>query len=303
MAGNSFPPRTLPELKAVSAAGLARALGAGRAHAAAVLVPALSALWRPREARAAKPDGAPLTALGFATLGGADAAETVATVSRIEAARYVARDITGTDPEQMTPGRAAAYCEELFEGSPVAVSVLEDPKEIRRAYPLIGAVSRASCAGVRVRIGNTDAEGRLVLADLLAALREEAEGAPDPALFSVATLTGHVYRAFGPYTSLLANGAARRARLAERIQAAGEEWGEPCERPAIRREDYAFIEPRSDAEDVVSCNSEPSTMTARGHQFPFAFLDLASGIRGTKLPFVHLDIGGSAVANGDWQFG
>ena len=40
MAGNSFPPRTLPELKAVSAAGLARALGAGSAHDAVVLVTA-----------------------------------------------------------------------------------------------------------------------------------------------------------------------------------------------------------------------------------------------------------------------
>src|SRR5438094_85719 len=119
MAGNSFPPRTLPELKAVSAAGLARALGAGSAHDAVVLV----------------------TAGPFQ---GSTKKELAALRARVEAARYVARDITGTDPEQMTPGRAAAYCEELFEGSPVAVSVLEDPKEIRRAYPLIGAVSRAS---------------------------------------------------------------------------------------------------------------------------------------------------------------
>jgi len=160
-----------------------------------------------------------------------------------------------------------------------------------------------SRAGVRVRIGNTDAEGRLVLADLLAALREEASSAADPALFSIATLTGHAYRAVGPYTLLMGNGPARRARLTELIQAAGEEWGDPCERSTIRREDYSFIDPRSDAEDVVSCNSEPSAMTARGHQFPFAFLDIASGIRETRLPFVHIDIGGSAVTGGDWQFG
>src|SRR4029077_21045425 len=48
-----------------------------------------------------------------------------------------------------------------------------------------------SRAGVRVRIGNTDAEGRLVLADLLARAKDLAGGEPDPLLFSVATLTGH----------------------------------------------------------------------------------------------------------------
>src|SRR4029078_4552384 len=48
-----------------------------------------------------------------------------------------------------------------------------------------------SRAGVRVRIGNTDAEGRLVLADLLAAAASLASGAPDPILFSLAPLTGH----------------------------------------------------------------------------------------------------------------
>jgi leucyl aminopeptidase len=43
--------------------------------------------------------------------------------------------------------------------------------------------------------------------------------------------------------------------------------------------------------------------TPRGHQFPFAFLDIAAGLRGGKIPFVHLDIGGTAVEQADWQFG
>ena len=60
---------------------------------------------------------------------------------------------------------------------------------------------------------------------------------------------------------------------------------------------------RSSAEDVVSSNRLASVNTPRGHQFPFAFLDIASGLRRSSLPFVHLDIGGAAVDPPDWQFG
>jgi leucyl aminopeptidase len=158
-----------------------------------------------------------------------------------------------------------------------------------------------SRAGVRVRIGNTDAEGRLVLADLLAEARELASGEPAPLLVSLATLTGHVYRAYGPYTGAIGN--ARAGGDLEVIDALAEQWGEPMERSRPRREDYAFIAARSSAEDVVSCNRAASVNTARGHQFPFAFLDVTAAIRGTDLPFIHLDIGGSAVEPADWQFG
>ncbi|EYF04826.1 aminopeptidase [Chondromyces apiculatus] len=159
-----------------------------------------------------------------------------------------------------------------------------------------------SRAGVRVRIGNTDAEGRLVLADLLAVARELATaGAVDPVVFSVATLTGHVYRAHGPYVGALSNGAGRKeiARLAE----VGEQWAEPFEHVRPRREDYALIAPRTPAEDVVSANRLASVNTPRGHQFPFAFMDVASGMKGSALPFTHLDIGGVVCEGADWQFG
>lgn len=161
-------------------------------------------------------------------------------------------------------------------------------------------------SGVRVRIGNTDAEGRLVLADLLAALREEAEGAVSPALFSIATLTGHAALAHGPYTALVPNGFAKD--IVDALVDAGDAWGDPCERSTLRPEDYAFIVGRSPAEDVLSCNSAPSARTPRGHQFPAAFLDVVSGLRavnagGKKIPYVHLDIAGSALRDGGWQTG
>jgi len=158
-------------------------------------------------------------------------------------------------------------------------------------------------SGVRVRIGNTDAEGRLVLADLLAAAKSMADASTPTVLVSIATLTGHVYRAFGPYAGVIGNGPAKRAGVLDRIDELGELWAEPAEKSRPRREDYAFVAARSAAEDVVSSNRLASVNTPRGHQFPFAFIDIASGLRGGALPYVHMDIGGVAVDPPDWQFG
>jgi leucyl aminopeptidase len=165
-----------------------------------------------------------------------------------------------------------------------------------------------SHAGVRVRIGNTDAEGRLVLADLMSHLRLQAKDAVDPTLFSIATLTGHAARAVGPYTALVENGAARKAGVSAQIAQAGEVWGDPSELSSSRREDFAFIKARSCADDVLSCNNAPSSVTARGHQFPMAFLVVAAGLEQNSalsdgLPYVHIDIAGSGVDGGDWQHG
>lgn len=170
-----------------------------------------------------------------------------------------------------------------------------------------------SHAGIRVRIGNTDAEGRLVLADLLSHLRVDALSnktkAILPQLFTVATLTGHAGRAVGPYSICLDNGEAERQGVSAELFDAGERSGDCFERSRLRREDYAFVRPRSLADDVLSCNNEPSSGTARGHQFPMAFLIKAAGLeshgRQSAMPlaYTHLDIGGSGVEGGDWQHG
>jgi len=164
-------------------------------------------------------------------------------------------------------------------------------------------------SGCRVRIGNTDAEGRLVLADLLSHLREVAVDEVQPHMFTVATLTGHAYRAVGPYTLALDNGPARQDRIAERLSTVGDLWAEGCEVSRLRPEDYDFVKARTPADDVLSSNNLPSSGTGRGHQFPMAFLVLASGLvaHGTDaqvpLRFTHIDIGGSGCAQGDWQHG
>lgn len=101
-----------------------------------------------------------------------------------------------------------------------------------------------SRAGVRCLIGNTDAEGRMVMGDILCKLKEEALVKAKTAssipnrLFTVATLTGHSIRACGHYSVLLENGPAKMDGVAKRIYDAGELFGEPCEITSLRKDDF-----------------------------------------------------------------
>ena len=171
-------------------------------------------------------------------------------------------------------------------------------------------------AGMRVRIGNTDAEGRLVLADLLSHLREEITDRARSHLVSVATLTGHAYRAVGPYSIAIDNDVARRDSGSGfngiALQKCAEDYGEGVALSRLRYQDFEMVRARTLCEDVLSSNRLPSTATPRGHQFPAAFLLKAAGLSndGVKRDqpdqcyrFTHLDIGGSGVEGGDWQHG
>ncbi|KAI0978512.1 hypothetical protein GJ496_008331 [Pomphorhynchus laevis] len=53
-------------------------------------------------------------------------------------------------------------------------------------------------SGVKVCIGNTDAEGRMAMADVLCYAKEKAISSVNPSLFTIATLTGHVGNVYGP---------------------------------------------------------------------------------------------------------
>lgn len=166
-----------------------------------------------------------------------------------------------------------------------------------------------SHAGVRVRIANTDAEGRLAMTDALSHCREHAKDAVSPELMTVATLTGHAALSVGPYTSLVENGTARAQGTAQGLADAGEIWGDCMEINRPRREDWHTNRARSQADDVLSANNGPSVAVARGHQFPMAYLSTASGLdeHGHRsehpLAFMHIDIAGSSVEGGDWQHG
>ncbi|KAF9898597.1 hypothetical protein BX616_003833 [Lobosporangium transversale] len=165
-----------------------------------------------------------------------------------------------------------------------------------------------SRAGLRVLVGNTDAEGRMVMTDPLCECKElvlanRKDGINIPSrLFTVATLTGHAIRAYGPYGICLDNGPARKANISPRIQAGGHILGDPFEISTLRREDYAYVMPGSSAEDVVQANDKSSSDTPRGHQYPMAFMSVASGLcefgldkeKRDQIAYTHVDIAASA---------
>jgi len=77
-----------------------------------------------------------------------------------------------------------------------------------------------SMSGKTIEVGNTDAEGRLVLADVLHFARTEYQPA---ALVDVATLTGACAVALGPWAAAV---LANQERIADAIRRAGDASGE-----------------------------------------------------------------------------
>merc|ERR1739844_480702 len=155
--------------------------------------------------------------------------------------------------------------------------------------------------GVRLRVGNTDAEGRMAMVDVLGHAREKALKEKNPHLMTIATLTGHAAVAMGPYTAVMDNGTARKEQFAQKLFATGEKYGDPFEISNIRREDYKMIfDDSKESVDVIQCNNAPSTRTPRGHQFPAAFMHHVSGLDKNMatsehpLKYSHLDIAGSS---------
>ncbi|KAI8130487.1 hypothetical protein FF38_12554 [Lucilia cuprina] len=160
-----------------------------------------------------------------------------------------------------------------------------------------------SRAGVRVRVGNTDAEGRMCMADALCRMKEIAvsEQLPDPHLFTVATLTGHACLAAGEgYSIIIDNSVARAADHARKLQEIGTSFGEPFEVSVLRQDDFDFNSAKVIGEDIVQCNNAASSRTPRGHQVPAAFLIQTTGLENhglnseKPLKYTHLDIAASA---------
>ncbi|XP_039267964.1 putative aminopeptidase W07G4.4 [Styela clava] len=156
-------------------------------------------------------------------------------------------------------------------------------------------------AGVRVRVGNTDAEGRMAMLECLCEAKEIALNEVNPHLYTIATLTGHSIIAMGPnYFCAMDNGPAKITKNVQKLQESGEAFGDPCEISTIRRDDYEFHTGKSEYEDVLQCNNLPSTRTPRGHQSPSAFMIMASGLdkhgvdSEKPLKYTHLDVAGSS---------
>ncbi|XP_058813167.1 putative aminopeptidase W07G4.4 [Topomyia yanbarensis] len=159
-----------------------------------------------------------------------------------------------------------------------------------------------SRAGARVRVINTDAEGRMAMADALCQMKERviAENMPDVHMFTIATLTGHAVLAVGNHSIVMDNGPARAAGHGLRLQEQGEKIGDPFEISILRKEDFDSHAGECYGEDVVQAQKMPSSKSVRGHQRPVAFIMLASGLEkhGLKsnrpIKYSHLDIAGSS---------
>lgn len=212
--------------------------------------------------------------------------------------------MAGMHRDKCGAATVAGFFKTLSELKPKGIKVFGSMSMVRNSVGSECYVADeiiTSRAGVRVRVGNTDAEGRMVMADVLCRMKEKALTAVNPQLFTIATLTGHAIRAYGPhYSIIMDNGPARRINTSSDIQAAGNVLADPFEISTIRRDDYEFHKGKSEYEDVLQCNNQPSSATARGHQSPAAFLIMASGLdqhgndSKNPLPYSHLDIAGSS---------
>jgi leucyl aminopeptidase len=156
-------------------------------------------------------------------------------------------------------------------------------------------------SGARVRVINTDAEGRMIMGDILCRFKEEALNAVNPHLFTVATLTGHACLTVGlGYSIVIDNGPAYKTDHCRKLQKASEEIGDPFEISTLRKVDISSHRGVMEGDDVIQGASKPSTQSMRGHQGPMGFLLLASGLdkhgSGNDQPikYSHLDIAGSA---------
>lgn len=134
--------------------------------------------------------------------------------------------------------------------------------------------------GKSVEVVNTDAEGRLILADALAYGVEKFKPA---AVIDIATLTGAVIIGLGHHrTGLLANDD----KLCDKVLAAGESSGEPLWRLPLAPEYRKQL--KSNVADLKNVDKRDG-----GTILGAAFLQEFVG----KTPWAHLDIAGTA-----WNF-
>jgi leucyl aminopeptidase len=173
-------------------------------------------------------------------------------------------------------------------GAVTAAAELALPTAVTAVLPLVENMPGAAAMrpgdvvtarnGVTVEVTNTDAEGRLILADGLALA---AEAGPD-AILDLATLTGSVVYGLGlGCTGVFGNTPALTAEVLAAAARAGEL---ACELPLI--EDYRrFLD--SEVADLVNATNEPGDSV----QAALFLREFVAGV-----PWVHLDIAGPATA-------
>jgi leucyl aminopeptidase len=135
--------------------------------------------------------------------------------------------MAGMSRDKCGAGAAVGFMVTLAELQPKGLRVVAWVGFVRNS---IGADSYVadeivtSAAGKRVLVVNTDAEGRMLLMDLLAQAKDEIAAVP-PAerppttVHTIATLTGHALLTVGcGYTIAVDNGPARAAGVAAALK-------------------------------------------------------------------------------------
>ena len=140
--------------------------------------------------------------------------------------------------------------------------------------------------GTTVEIGNTDAEGRMVLADALAYAVKELNPS---ALIDVATLTGAAMLGLGKrHAALFGNDP----RLLTAMEAAASSSGEPLwQLPLVPEYDYLLDSTSADLAHVAPVGAKAGGGAILGALFLEKFVD------GT--PWIHLDIAGPMEVGAD----
>ncbi|MFY9141912.1 leucyl aminopeptidase [Sulfuricurvum sp.] len=142
--------------------------------------------------------------------------------------------------------------------------------------------------GKTIEVRNTDAEGRLVLADVLGYAQEYVKS---DYIFDYATLTGACMVALGPYTTGV---MGHNESLKQEWLTAAEQSGEYCGNLPFNRHLKKLI--KSDLADVSNVSSKPYGGAITAALFLDNFID-----DNMKEKWVHFDIAGSAYTESAWD--
>lgn len=142
--------------------------------------------------------------------------------------------------------------------------------------------------GKTIEVRNTDAEGRLVLADVLGYAQANVKA---DYIFDYATLTGACMVALGPYTTGV---MGHNESLKQEWLNAAEQSGEYCGNLPFNRHLKKLI--KSDLADVCNVSSKPYGGAITAALFLDNFID-----EDMKEKWVHFDIAGSAYTESAWD--
>ncbi len=144
--------------------------------------------------------------------------------------------------------------------------------------------------GTTIEVRNTDAEGRLVLADCLCYAQDEIKNIDY--IFDIATLTGACLIALGEYTTGV---MGHSEKLKTKIAKAGEKSGELVAFLPYNR--YLFDLIRSQVADISNTSSSRAGGTITASMFLDKFIK-----KENKKKWLHFDIAGPAYKEKSWGY-